>query len=161
MRDRLNHSGHRGKLGANCKALRAVAGVRPRNRFALGSFPLAVAFLCVLCANNYFPQTQSAPPRNRYDIKLSLDFDNRAYTGIERVRWTNHGKHPTSSIFFYLYSNLRVPGSVSPPRPANGEQVSDEPRLEIVEVKSAKDDSALDYSLADQETILRVDLDEP
>src|SRR2546423_1439609 len=150
----MNHRGHRGKPGNQRSKVWWWCRVAP---YCLCLF----FFLCVLCGKSLFAQTQPSHPRNRYDIKLSLDFDNRAYTGIERVRWTNHGKHPTSIIFLYLYSNLRVPGYVPSPRPANGEQVSDEPRLEIVEVKSAKDDSALDYSLADQETILRVDLDEP
>lgn len=151
----MNHKGHREKQRAKCKVLRAID-----NRFALGSLLLAVAFLCVLCGKSLFAQTQPSHQPNRYDIKLALDFDNRTYAGSEHVRWTNHGKHPASSIFFYLYSNLRVPAYVAPPRVANGEQVSDEPRLEIVEVRSAKDEAALDYSLTDQETILRVDLDE-
>src|SRR5947209_14039482 len=138
MKDKINHRGHREKLRAKCKALRAIAEVllRPRNRFALGSLPLAVAFLCILSGNNSFPQTQSAHPRNRYDISLSLDFDSRTYKGTERVRWANRGKHATSTVFFYLYSNLRVPGYVAPPRAADGTQTSDEPRLEVLGVKS-------------------------
>ncbi len=76
------------------------------------------------------------------------------------MRWTNRGKHPASTVFFYLYSNLRVPGYVAPPRAAEGTQASDEPRLEIADVKSGKDNATLDYSLDDQETILRVDLND-
>jgi len=146
MKNRINHRGHGEKI--------------KRSISLCALFLCVLCVLCVLCGRSLFAQTQTAHQRNRYDISLSLDFDNRTYKGTERVRWTNRGKHATSTIFFYLYSNLRVPGHVAPPRTADGTQTSDEPRLEILDVKSIKDNAELDYSLGDQETILRVDLND-
>jgi len=110
------------------------------------------------------PQTrQPLPPekRIRYQIHLSLDVENRAYTGRERVRWVNRGEHPTSTLYFHLYPNMRVPGYVPPTeKTPTGRAISDEPTLEIVEVRSAGDNTPLVFVLDDQETTLRVHLRE-
>lgn len=104
------------------------------------------------------PQAQDSEKRIRYQIKLSLDFENRSYTATERVRWVNRGSRATSTLFFHLYSNVRVQGD-SPVR--NPGQDADEPRLEILGVKAADGDVPVAYSLEDQETTLRVTLREP
>src|SRR5438132_1448692 len=112
----MNHRGHRRKPSAKCKAPRVVAEVssRPRTRFALGSLPLAVAFLCILggeislsVAARHHPQESLTREQHlRYQVNLSIDFEKRTYTGVERVRWVNHGDHTTSTIFFHLYPNM-------------------------------------------------------
>lgn len=128
-------------------------------------------FLCVLCgellaalASPIAAQTPSRQPvstekHSRYQIKLALDFDNRTYTGTERVRFVNRGEHPTSTLYFHLYPNMRVPG-YGPPKAEPGQQTSDEPRLEISEVRSTNDGAVLTYELDDVETTLRVNLRE-
>src|SRR2546423_2768334 len=150
MKSKFNHRGHRGRTNENERPMFVHRS----------SFICVLFFLCALCGKSPFAHTKSSRERNSYDIKLSLDFDNRSYSGTERVHWTNRGRHSTATVFFYLYSNLRVPGYVAPPRAADGTQTSDEPRLEIIDVKSGNDNSTLDYSLDDQETILRVDLND-
>ncbi len=97
-------------------------------------------------------------PRPKYQIKLVLDFANGRYTGSERVRWINRGDHSTSVIFFHLYSNVRsepAAGAANAPVEA-----TDEPRLEVTEVKWAKDQAPLLFFLDDQGTTLRVNLRE-
>src|SRR5207253_2162097 len=68
--------------------------------------------------------------------------------------------HPVSSLYFHLYSNVRVPG-YAPSRVKSGQQTSDEPRQEIIEVRNASDAAAMIYDLDDLETTLRVSLREP
>ena len=90
--------------------------------------------------------------RTQYKISLTLDFDKRSYTGSEWVRWTNLGDHSTSFIFFHLYSNLRseqpsptAPATADFPEPSH--LASDEPRLDVIDVRSAPTDSALPFAL--------------
>ena len=116
--------------------------------------------LCVLylLGGSAFAQTKIAPAeRHRYKIDIKLDFERLSYTGTQIVRWVNHGDKPVSVIYFHLYPNLRV-GDQSPATAANIE--SDEPRLDIVEVRVASDNSALYSALEDQGTTLRVNLRE-
>ncbi len=104
-------------------------------------------------------QTQTKPvERHRYKIDLKIDFDRFTYTGVERVRWVNRGDKPTSVIYFHLYPNLR---SGDQQFLVNGTaQDSDEPRLDIVEVRNGADDVQLYSSLDDQGTTLRINLRE-
>ena len=107
------------------------------------------------------PQTHQPLPlekRIRYQIHLALDFENRTYTGTERVRWVNRGDHTTSTLFFHLYPNVRMPGYTPP---ADKTQPSDEPRLEISEVRAVSNDAPLQFALDDQETTLRITLHDP
>src|SRR6266576_4609249 len=67
-----------------------------------------------VAAQNQPAQTESNRPK--YQINLELDFEQRSYKGSERVRWTNHGDHATSSLFFHLYANVRA--DQQPPVPA-------------------------------------------
>lgn len=93
--------------------------------------------------------------RASYSIHLTLDFDERSYTGVERVRWVNQDNRPASVIYFHLYSNMRAR---SAPVAA---AVSDEPRLDIMEVRAAATDAPLPFGLDDGATILRIQLREP
>ena len=136
----MNRFSRLGDLGALCPLL------------------FAVLFLFVLCGKNSFAQSpphQPPPPEKRikYRIDVSLDFNNRKYTGSERVRWVNRGERSTGTLIFHLYSNARIPGYVAPKH-------ADEPQLEIVEVKSADTEAPLSFTLEDGNTILRVNLRE-
>jgi hypothetical protein len=107
------------------------------------------------------PSTPAQPAsvqatRTLYQIKLKVDFDARTYTGTERVRFVNRDDHPASVLYFHLYANQRNPA----PRNAPQGAPTDEPRLEISEVRSATTGASLLFSLDDQETILRVNLRE-
>ena len=93
----------------------------------------------------------NAQSRHSYKIDLKIDFDKLEYTGVERVRWVNRGEKPSSIIYFHLYPNLRT-----------GDQQldSDEPRLDILEVRAGLGGTPLFSSLDDQGTTLRVNLRE-
>src|SRR5712692_1031916 len=159
MNDRFHHRGHRGTRRFSPRSLR------------LGVFCVECSFVFLLAAlltastaaqNQTQPITTEKHPR--YQIKLALDFDRRTFTGTERVRFVNRGEHPTSTLYFHLYPNVRVPGYAPPPSPVKaepGQQTSDEPRLEINEVRNANNEAVLVYDLDDLETTLRVNLREP
>ena len=98
--------------------------------------------LCTLDAN--------AQERHQYKIDLKIDLDKLTYTGVERVRWINRGEKPTSIIYFHLYPNLRTDQQLE----------SDEPNLDVTEVRAGTDNSPLFTSLDDQGTTLRVNLRE-
>ncbi|MGZ5483430.1 MAG: M1 family aminopeptidase, partial [Pyrinomonadaceae bacterium] len=78
----------------------------------------------------------------------------------ERVRFVNRGTRATSTLYFHLYSNLRVPGYLPPKKTESGEVVSDEPRLEVLEVRTASTNAPVPFTLEDQDTTLRVNLRE-
>lgn len=114
----------------------------------------AFCFLCIFCGLAAAQTKADAEPaeRHRYRIDIKIDFEKLSYTGTETVRWVNGGEKPASVIYFHLYPNLRV-----------GDQLtteSDEPRIDILEVRAA-DDTALFSALEDQGTTLRVNLREP
>lgn len=114
--------------------------------------------LVLLAAQDLAAQTAESKPaeRHSYKIEFKIDFDKLAFTGTERVRWVNRGEKPSSVLYFHLYPNLRA----GDPLAAGGSD-ADEPRIEIVEVRSATDQSPLFSSLDDQGTTLRVNLREP
>lgn len=133
-------------------------------------------FLSVLCGKSLLwvlaasvavtaqPQTRPPTPpekRIRYQISLALDYDNRSYVGTERVHWVNRGDHPTTTLFFHLYPNMRAPDYV-PPTAKNdaGQLISDEPALEISEVRTVSNDAIVPFALDDQQTTLRINLRE-
>ena len=103
------------------------------------------------------PETRAQPARTRYRISLQLDFDKRAYSGTEQVRWVNRDDRAASTVYFHLYSNLRKPAH----RNAAQQPAADEPRLEVTDVRSAASGAALPFSLDEQGTVLRVNLREP
>ena len=133
----------------------------------LNSTPGDLFVLCVLvsvcfAAASYQEinaQTATQPAeRHSYKIDLKIDFDRMTYTGVERVRWVNRGEKASSIIYFHLYPNLR---SNEQPSANNGATPdADEPHIDILEVRSGADDSALVSSLDDQGTTLRVNLRE-
>ena len=137
---------------------------------------MSFGFLCVLCSKSFLcmlaaaltiaAQPQGRQPltpekRIRYQVALALDFDNRSYVGTERVRWVNHGDHPTATLFFHLYPNMRAPDYAAPAtRNDAGQVVLDEPTLEISEVRTAGNDATTPFALDDQQTTLRINLRE-
>lgn len=78
------------------------------------------------------------------------------------MRWINRGDHPTSTLFFHLYPNIRPPGYV-PPTAKNeaGQLISDEPHLDVSEVRLVDSNALPTFTLDDQETTLRINLREP
>jgi hypothetical protein len=134
----------------------------------LGALWVNAFFLATLLTATIAAQTQTSPiseARNRYQIHLVLDYENRTYTGIERVRWINRGDHATSTLYFHLYPNVRISGYAPPPqRSAAGQATSpatsDEPRLEISEVRTVGNSAPLQFVLDEQETTLRINLHE-
>ncbi len=117
--------------------------------------------VCVAAASYQEINAQTAPqPSERYlyKIDLKIDFDRLSYTGVERVRWINRGEKPSSIIYFHLYPNLRTAEQPA----ANGSATpdADEPRIDILEVRTGSDDTPLIYSLDDQGTTLRINLRE-
>ena len=109
---------------------------------------------------------QSQPNTNenrlRYDIKLTINFDERTYAGTEVVHWVNKGDHATSTIFFHLYSNMRPPDYVAPTQKNDaGQLTADEPRLDITEVRAVANTAPVSYSFDDRQATLRLNLREP
>ena len=134
---------------------------------AFCAFSWLVLLLSVLCGSTPLAsaQTPKAKPKLNeninYQISLALDFDNRTYTGTEKIRWINRGDHPTSTLFFHLYPNMRPPGYVASTAKNEAGQVnSDEPRLDVSQVRVVSNDALPTFTLADQETTLRVNLRE-
>jgi hypothetical protein len=120
-----------------------------------------VALTSTVAAQNQNRQPLPSEKRIHYQIQLALDYENRTYTGIERVRWVNRGDHPTSTLYFHLYPNVRMPGYVPPTeKSSSGQLISDEPRLDISEVRTVGNNTPLQFVLDDQETTLRINLRE-
>ena len=140
------------------------------------------ALLIFVCAPRFIsaqqqPSTASNPEadeaqtaRTEYRINLSLDLDNRTYTGTERVRWTNDQQHPAYVLYFHLYANVRSSTAqrpaTAPPTAMMGAQGTglaaiDEPHINITEVSAAATGTPLAFALDDQGTTLRVNLREP
>jgi peptidase M1-like protein len=150
MRDRLNHRAARAKRGSLWKSRCAISGK--------SVVPLLVSLLLIGPAMAG-AQNRETEKRIRYNIKLAVNFDERTYTGTEQVRWVNHGDHATSTIFFHLYPNMRSPDYVAPTqRNDAGQIISDEPRLEISEVRSASNNALIPFSFDDLQTTLRISL---
>jgi hypothetical protein len=97
---------------------------------------------------------------HRYQIQLQLDFDALSYSGSERVLWVNRGEHPNATLYFHLYSNLRQDQTSTSGGAASQTPESEEPRIDITEVRSVADGTPLTYSIDDQGTTLRVNLRE-
>jgi hypothetical protein len=134
-----------------------------KNRGTPDALFLVCLLICVVyaavLAQEANGQTASKPTqRHHYKIDLKIDFDRLTYTGSQRVRWVNRGEKPTSVIYFHLYPNLR---SGDQQFFVNGTaQYTDEPRLDILEVRTGVDGTPLFSSLEDQGTTLRVHLRE-
>ena len=99
--------------------------------------------------------------RYKYKIDLKIDFDALSYTGFEHVRWINLGDKSASVLYFHLYSNLRTNEQATPNVALNNATAEvDEPRMEVLEVRTSSTNSQLPFSLDDQGTTLRVNLHE-
>ena len=123
------------------------------------SIVLPLCFVCLFCGSAVAQLATVEPAeRHSYKIDIKIDFDRLSYTGTQIVRWVNNGEKPTSVIYFHLYPNLRTGDQPAATTAANVE--ADEPRLDIVEVRAASDNSALYSALEDQGTSLRVNLRE-
>jgi len=120
---------------------------------------LALCFLCFLFSTAAAQTTVAPAERHRYKIDFKLDFEHLSYTGTQTVRWVNHGEKPASVIYFHLYPNLRT--SDQPVAATGATAEADEPRIEILEVRAAADNTPLLIALDDQGTTLRVNLREP
>jgi len=148
MSDKYHHRGHRENKEMSSR----------RSPFVLCLLIGSAIFLSTSVAHPQNRQPRPLEKRIRYRIHLALDFENRSYTGTERVRWVNRGDHPTSTLYFHLYPNVRVPGYATP---TDKTQSADEPRLEISEVRAVSNSAPLQFALADQETTLRINLQDP
>src|SRR5438552_547039 len=155
MNVKFHHRGHGGARGFSlCPLWLGVLCGK-------SSFVLIVASLLTLAtvARNQNHQPLPAEKRLHYQIHLTLDFESRTYDGVERVRWINRGDHPTSTVFIHLYPNIRFAGYTPPTeKTPSGELISDEPRLEIIEVRAASNGAPIPFALDDQETTLRLHL---
>jgi len=147
-------------------ALEARAYVRgytlPRRRRSYLLTSGVVIFAAIL-ASSITAQNQNRQPlplekRIHYTIHLTLDIENRAYAGTQRVRWVNRGEHATSTLYFHLYPNVRVPGYASP---TDKTPAADEPRLEISEVRAVRNNAPLQFAFDDSVTTLRIYLQGP
>ena len=154
MNVRFHHRGYKENTGQRktlCPQCLRVHGVK--SLFVLILFTL----LTTAAAKNQTRQPPAPEKRIHYQIQVSLDYENRLYTGSERVRWVNRGDHPTSTLFFHLYPNVRIPGYLPPTEKSlTGQIVSDEPRLDVSEVRTVGSSTPLQFALDDQETTLRV-----
>jgi hypothetical protein len=134
-----------------------------RDRNAPDALFLVCLLVCIIYAAALSMETNAQAPakaaeRHRYKIDLKIDFDRFTYTGVERVRWVNRGDKPTSVIYFHLYPNMRSGDQQFMIN--GGAQDTDEPRLDILEVRAGADDAPLFSSLDDQGTTLRINLRE-
>ncbi|HKY29606.1 MAG TPA: M1 family aminopeptidase [Pyrinomonadaceae bacterium] len=121
-----------------------------------------ISCLLVLAQSAQQAAPKAPAERSKYKLNLKLDFDSRSYSGSQRVRWINRGDRSTNSLYFHLYSNLRL--DKQPIQPANssasGPSEPDEPQIEITEVRSSLTEAKLPHSLEDQGSTLRVHLRE-
>jgi peptidase M1-like protein len=128
-------------------------------------FKLSHSLFCILLLSwataAQTPVPQAAENlRHRYQIQLKISFDALSYVGSERVRWVNRGEHSSAVIYFHLYSNLR-PDSGPPADPGGQLATTEEPRIEVTDVRSGVEGASLSYSIDDLGTTLRVNLREP
>ena len=118
-------------------------------------------------------QGSASPARARdlYRVSLKLDFDRRAYSGTQRVRWVNRDARPASALFFHLYPNHRVrpepnggnpdarapaPTAATSDVPAPQNAGPDEPQLEVTGVRAAESNQALPFTLDEGRVTMRV-----
>lgn len=138
----------------------------PRVALCAYLFALCTSFICVLFGSSLVASAQTqksdllSPDKPiSYQIQLSIDFDNRTYTGTERVRWVNRGDRPASTLYFHLYPNMRPPDYVAPTAKSEaGQIISDEPRLEVSEVRLVTSGTPVPFSIDDGATTLRINL---
>src|SRR6266850_1816798 len=144
----------------------AKSGTRRVILFAIASL-FAVSLICppqdwVSGASVHKPRrppTQKSENEERtlshYKIEFALDIDARSFSGVETIHWINTDDHPANMVLLHLYSNLRSPLPVPAAQPdgnsAPASTVSDEPRLEITDIRPVAGEGTLQYSLDDPE----------
>ena len=124
----------------------------------------AAGLVVFLSSASLFAQTSEPakkPGRSQYKIDLQIDFEKLSYTGVERVRWVNQNDKSASVIYFHLYPNLRVAEQPQQPPSNSTTPQADEPRMDILAVRSVSSEASVYFALEDQATILRVNLREP
>ena len=156
MRNKFNHRGHREEERTGTfRSLRSLCVLCGKYFF------VALLLIAPTLASNQNRQPTPREKRIRYDIKLALNFDERTYSGFEQVHWVNRGDHATSTIFFHLYPNMRAPDYIAPNQKNElGQVASDEPRLEVSEVRAVSTNALIPFSFDDLQTTLRVNLRE-
>ena len=109
-------------------------------------------------------RSSKATERTRYGITLDLDVAARTYTGTERLRWINSSDRSTNVLYFHLYPNMRTAmqrgAQPSGPAASNPETATDEPKLEVTSIRSARTNEPLPFVLEEQGKTLRVMLRE-
>src|SRR5215203_4051356 len=132
-------------MGVMKSRIKATQSRRPVNSDVL--FLCFVIAICLAASHQEINAQTPAKPieRHLYKIDLKIDFDRLTYTGLERVHWINRGEKPASIIYFHLYPNLRTGDQQFLNTPAAAE--SDEPRIDILEVRNGADDTPLFSSL--------------
>ena len=130
-----------------------VCGTPSRRFVACVRWGISIAIVASSFAVIATAQPSETPTaeRTRYQIELKIDFDELSYSGSQRVRWINRGDKATSTLYFHLYSNLRVEGQSAS---------TDEPKIEVTKVRLAATDAPLIFAIEDQGTTLRVNLRE-
>jgi aminopeptidase N len=128
---------------------------------AIALLALAAITLVMVTQARAQSESNAATPleRSRYEIELQLNFEDRSYTGLERFRWINPTDRASAVLYFHLYSNLRSDLVTTDSTPPSAE--SDQPRLDITQVRSATGEAPLPYSLENEGATLRVNLREP
>lgn len=121
-------------------------------------------------------EPRAASTRTNYDIDFALDFDERTFTGSERLHWVNEDEQAINVLYFHLYANVRGSddNNNKNPRENNAHEVSnggsseaqaatvpDEPRTDVTEVRDGATNAPLSFFLDDRATTLRVNLREP
>jgi hypothetical protein len=137
---------------------------RPPHSATLLLVTWVLVSLAATNAQQQLPSTQEAATgeaaRQRYNIQLKIDFDALSYAGSERVRWVNRSDHSVAVLYFHLYSNLRPPQAYGLAGANSHSTETEEPRIDITDVRFAADSAPLTYSIDDQGTTLRVNLRE-
>lgn len=151
-----------------------------RSRLRAGSYSFARLALCfwlgtALWVSGFGPpvnraygqavQTTAKQTAPAYDITFDLDPEGRAFTGTERLRWTNNDDRPAATLYFHLYPNMRAV-EPKPTAETNHSQTqatnpADEPKLEVTDVRAGDGTTPLNFSLDDAQTTLRINLREP
>jgi hypothetical protein len=149
-----------------------VRSVRGAAIATLGSVAIAVVCLSLADASGHNSRTIRirhqegiAHQNAQYKVDIAIDYAARSYSGTELLKWVNTDDRPTSVVFFHLYPNLRVPYTrPNPPvemAAAAARPAPDEPHLDVTGVQASEEGGAFAFSVDEQETTLKVTLNDP
>ncbi len=132
-----------------------------RKKALIPKLLFAVYFLLVFCS--IAGGKPASLSNDSYDIKFDVDFENKKFTGIERVRWMNNSDEAVLFLYFHLYPNMRVAlqKNDKTSQQENSALSKDEPFLSIDEVRTVDSNQPLLYSLEEGGTLLRITLSTP